>query len=266
MPKVTVIILSLFILGTAYAGPMDDAEKYYLKGLYDQSIDSCWKALKYDMNENNRAHIWYIMGQAWLMKKNTKKARIAFANILTRYTKTAWLPDAYIGVGDSHFMDGNYSKAIQFYENSMTKAYLAQHGASVYYRLARAYRKNNNESKALYFENIIRTQYPHSLEARILLAAGGVRHSGGSGDSRQILNRYYAVQISYTTRADYAREYAEKFKDRGYDAYVEVTSSSGKQRFKVLVGKFNSIEAANALMRELKSKYKVEAFITHTSQ
>jgi outer membrane protein assembly factor BamD (BamD/ComL family) len=244
---------------------MDNAEKYYLKGVYDEAIEACRESLKYDMNENNRARVWYIMGQAWLMKKNTKNARIAFANILSRYSDTAWLADAYLGIGDSHYEDGNYEKSIQYYENSMTKKYLAQHGASVYYRLARAHRKNKNESKALFYENVIRTQYPHSLEARILLATGSIRHSTDNENSPKIVKRLYSVQISYTTRADYAREYAEKFKEKGYESFVNVTTSGGKQRFKVLVGKFNSVEAAQALMRELKAKYNVEAFITHIS-
>lgn len=247
---------AVILAATAAAGPMDDAEKYYLKGLYPSAIAACKKALEYDMNKNNRAHCWYMMGQAYMLNGETKSARSAFSKILSRYSTTAWLADAYVGIGDAYFRDGDYRTAIAYYKNSMTRSYLARHGATVYHRLARAHRKLGETTRATYYESVIRKQYPHSLEARVTLAGGSAAPA-----PRQV-HHVYAVQVSYTTRADYAREYAQKLKRKGYDAYVRIANANGRTRYKVLIGRYSGIEAANALMRKIKSRESTDAFVT----
>jgi len=247
-------------------GPMDTGEKYYLKGQYSSAITSYKKALEYNLNENNRAMCWYMIGQSYLVLGNMIKARHAYNTIRSRYSKTEWLAPAYVGIGDTYYRERKYSGALKAYESSMSKSYLVRHGSSVYYRLAKANRALKETSKANYYENVIRKQYPESLEARLLLSG----RSGSSSSSSKTVKRTtttssskkYAVQISYTTRADYAQEYAAKFKKKGYDAYVRVTSYKGKRRYKILVGEYSGHEAATALLKKLKKNEKVEGFVT----
>jgi tetratricopeptide (TPR) repeat protein len=258
-------IVILLIAGHLFAadGPMDAGEKYYLKGQYSSAVASYKKALEYNLNENNRALCWYMIGQSYLMLGNMTQARAAFNKIRSQYTKTEWLAPAYVGIGDTYYRERKYSSALKSYENSMSKSYLGRHGSSVYYRLARTHRALKETSKASYYENVIRSQYPDSLEARLLLSGRG---SSGSSSSKKTTSskssKKYAVQISYTTRADYAQEYASKFKKKGYDAYVRTTTYKGKPRYKVLVGEYSGREAAEAVLRKLKRNEKVEGFVT----
>jgi tetratricopeptide (TPR) repeat protein len=258
-------IVAVLITFSLYAadGPMDAGEKYYLKGQYSSAVASYKKALEYDLNENNRAQCWYMIGQSYLMLGNMTQARAAFNMIRSQYVKTEWLAPAYVGIGDTYYRERQYTSALKSYENSMSKSYLGKHGSSVYYRLARTHRALKDTSKANYYENVIRSQYPDSLEARLLLSG---RSSTGSSSATKTgsssSSKKYTVQISYTTRADYAQEYASKFKKKGYDAYVRTTSYKGKTRYKVLVGEFSGREAAEKLLKKLKQNEKVEGFVT----
>ena len=258
--------LLLFSLAAFADGPMDDGEKCFLKGQYSSAVASYKKALTYDLNENNRALCWYMIGKSYLMAGNMTEARKAFSTILSQYAKTEWLADSYVGLGDTYFREKNYSKAIGLYKNSMTRSYLSRYGSSVYYRLAQAHRGLNETSKASYYENIITTQYPDSLEARLLVSGkGGTSRSSAktsTPSSTASSAKKYAVQIAYTTRADYAQEYAAKFKKKGYTAYVQMTTSQGKNRYKILIGEFSGREAAEAYLKQFKAKEKVEAFVT----
>jgi TolA-binding protein len=239
---------------------MDDGESSFLKSEYAASAAAYTKALEYDLSEQNRATCWYMIGLANLMSGNMAKAREAFGTILSRYAKSDRLADAYVGIGDVCFHEKKYSDALKHYKNSMTAKYLGLHGSSIYYRLARTHRAMGDDAQAAHCEGVIEKQYPSSLEARLVLeGASGAARPSASATAR---GSSYAVQIAYTTRADYAREYATKFKDKGYDAYVEVKDVNGATRYLVLVGRYESHEAASALMAKLKSKEKVDAFVT----
>ncbi|MCK5852042.1 hypothetical protein KAH27_03345, partial [bacterium] len=63
------IPLSLFLISYAAfaAGPMESGETYFLKARYGLAASSYSKALTYDINDNNRAKCWYMLGQSYLM-------------------------------------------------------------------------------------------------------------------------------------------------------------------------------------------------------
>ena len=255
-------LLLLFSFAAFADGPMDNGEKYFLMGQYSTAIKSYQKALSYDLNQNNRALCWFMIGKSYLMAGNMTEARKAFSTILSRYAKTEWLADAYVGIGDSYFREKKYRKAIEMYKNSMTSSYLSRYGSSVYYRLARAHRGLNESGKADYYEKVIQSQYPTSLEARLLISGKGGVSRPQTASETTAPSRKYAIQIAYTTRSDYAQEYAAKFKDKGYTAYVRLTTYNGKNRYKILVGAFNSREAAEAYLGKFKAREKIEAFVT----
>ena len=253
--------LSIFLIAsTAFAaGPMESGETYFLKARYGLAASSYKKALTYDINDNNRANCWYMLGQSYLMMGEFNKAKDAFAKVTAKYPKTDWLPGSYIGLGDVYYHQKKYDSAIKYYEKAMTSKYLSQHGSSIYYRLAKAYRAKNYITKAKYYEGIIRNKYPDSLESRISL-----QNKSGSSSSRSAYSasKKYAVQVAFSTRADFAQDCSNKYKKKGYDAYVDVISYKGKTRYRILVGRYKSKGAAEFLQKKIRSKEKVEAFVT----
>jgi len=255
-------VFLFLIVSTAFAaGPMENGETYFLKARYGLAVSSYKKALTYDLNDNNRANCWYMLGQSYLMMGDFKHSREAFSKITARYSKTEWLSDAYIGIGDVYYHEKKYDSAIKYYKKSMTSKYLAQHGSTVYYKLAKAYRALKQTTKAKSYEDIIRNKYSDSLESRISLQ----NKSRSSFSSASTTSKKYAVQIALSTRADFAQDCSKKYKKKGYDAYIEVTSSKGKTRYKILVGRYSSKEAAELLMKKIRAKEKIDAFVTIVS-
>ncbi len=262
MSKNIILLFFLFLASIAAfaAGPMESGETYFLKARYGLAASSYKKALTYDINDNNRANCWYMLGQSYLMMGEFKNARYAFSKITTKYSKTDWLSKAYVGLGDAYYHEKKYSDAIIYYKKAMTSKYMARHGSTVYYKLAKAYRAINYITKAKSYENIIRSKYSDSLESRITL-----QNKGGSPSSNSSSSKKYAVQVAYSTRADFAQDCSKKYKKKGYDSYVEVTSSKGKTRYKILVGRYSSKEAAEFLMKKIRAKEKIAAFVTTIS-
>jgi tetratricopeptide (TPR) repeat protein len=258
MSKNIMFLFFFLLVSTAIfaAGPMENGETYFLKARYGLAASSYKKALTYDINNNNRANCWYMLGQSYLMMGEFKNARYSFSKITSKYPKTYWLSKAYIGLGDACYHEKKYSDAIKYYKKAMTSKYMAMHGSTVYYKLAKAYRAINYITKAKSYETIIRDKYSDSLESRITL-----QNKGGSSSS----SKKYAVQVAYSTRADFAQDCSKKYKKKGYDAYVEVTSSKGKTRYKILVGRYSSKEAAEFLMKKIRTKEKIAAFVTTVS-
>lgn len=259
------ILLCLSSIGPAQAGPMDDGEVLFLRGQYKSAIQSYQKALTYDINENSRAHCWYMLGQSYLLLGDIKQARAAFSTILERYAKTEWLPEAYVGLGDTYAHEGRHEQAIDNYKKAMSSAYLARSGSSAYYRIAKAYRALGQAGKAEPYENTIRKQYPDSLEARQLLLGKGAASPPASA-AGPAGAQTYAVQVAYTPRADYARDAVAQYKKKGYDAYVDLVTANGANRYRVLIGRYQSREAADAMMRSFKAKEKSDAFVTAVGQ
>ncbi len=264
------LILIFFVAGIAIAGPMDDAERHFIKKEYSFAIDAAKEAMTFNISDENKARCHYIIGQAYLQRGMPQTSRKTFSIIGSQYPKTTWLANAYVGIGDSYYREKLYQKAIDNYKKSMTSRFLNQAGSTVYYKLARSYRALKNENSAKYNEGIIRKNYPDSLEAKLLLSG-----SSKSSSTKTIIKKtvskstksitqstVYAVQICYTPYKGAASNLANKYKTKGYTASVKETSYKGKARYKVLIGKYKSKSSAESLMKKLKKNGEKDAFVT----
>ncbi len=240
------------------AGPMDDAEQYFLQRKYSAAIQACTQALTFDLSAPNRARCWYMLGQSYLMSGNASKARSAFQTILTDYAATAWLPHAYLGVGDVAFHQKKYDDALKAYKSSMSAQFLRQYGASVYYRLLRVHRARGETALVTRYESVLRNQYPNSLEARLMLNGKETTQPAPAPAGAM----QYAVQVAFTPRADYAQAAATRLKKKGYNAYLDTATIKGKAGYRVLVGRYQGREAADALAKKLAGAEKMPGFVT----
>ncbi len=241
------------------AGPMDDAEQYFLQRNYRAAITAYEQALTFDVSEQNRAMCWYMLGQSYLMSGNATKARAAYQTILTRYPATAWLPHAYLGMGDVAFHQKKYDEALKAYKSSMSAQFLRQYGASVYYRLLRVHRARGETALVTRYESVLRNQYPNSLEARLMLTGKEVTQPPAAAAASPTR---FAVQVAFTPRADFAQAAAARLKKKGYDAYVDTATIKGKAGYRVLVGRYQGREAADALAKKLALAEKTSGFVT----
>ncbi len=263
------LILIFLISGIVFAGPMDDAERHFIKKEYSFAIDAAKEAMNFNISDENKARCHYIIGQAYLQRGMPQTARKTFDVIRLQYPKTTWLANAYVGIADTYYREKQYKKAIENYKKSMTSRFLNQAGSTVYYKLARSYRALKNEDSAKYNEGIIRKNYPDSLEAKLLLSGYSKSNSTKTSSKRtvskskkQSSGENYAIQICYTPYKGAASNLANKYRTKGYTANVKATKYKGKARYKVLIGKYKSKSSAESLMKKLKKNGEKEAFVT----
>ena len=255
-------LVLLFAASALLAGPMDTGAQLYLRGQYASAITAYKQALEYDINENSRAHCWFMLGQSYLALGQTASACDAFGNIIERYAGTDWLADAYLGFGDACYRERKFETAIANYKKSMTATFLVRNGSCVYYRLARAYRALGQTAQADAYEAIVRRNYPDSLEARCTMR--GKSSSIPSAPQRPAIAVRYAVQIGYSAGQELALAMAAQYKKKGYDAYVDAETRSGGVHYRILVGRYQSKEAALAKMRVVRAKERIAAVVVST--
>jgi len=243
---------------------MDDGERAYLARDYRTALDAYKKALTYDLNEENRARCWFMIGQAYLMLGNMRGARQAFSTIMSRYAKTEWLAHAYLGMGDVLYREKNYHDALAKYKNAMTSRFASQFAPSVYYRMALCHRALKQTSEAAKLEQMIRTTYAESLEARLVLNTSKNAPTSASAAPRAAPAPaiHYTVQVAFSPRPDLAADLAAKLKAKGYQAYVDRATVKNQTGYRVLVGRFQGREAAQALADKLASAEKLRGFVT----
>lgn len=259
------ILLLILAAARLAAGPMDDGERAYIARDYRTALDAYKKALTYDLNEENRARCWYMIGQCNLMLGNMRGAREAFSTIMSRYAKTEWLAHAWLGMGDVLYREKKYKEALAAYKNSLSARFASQYAPSVYYRMALCHRALNNTAEAAKLEQLIRTSYAESLEARLVVNSSKNAPAAASSAPRATVSSprvLYTVQVSFSPRADFAADLASKLKAKGYAAFVDRTTIKNQTGYRVLVGRYQGREAAQALANKLASAEKLKGFVT----
>jgi len=242
----------------AHAGAMDAAEEQFVMRNYAAALSAYQTALASDLNEQNRAQCWYMIGQCYLVQDQPAKAREAYSTVVTKYGRTGWAPLANVGMGDALFREGKFADAIRRFGSIGTNVVAGLSQSSVCFRLARAYRALKNTAKAATYEQEIRAKYPDSLEARILLS--GQQPAAQAAAPAPKAAAKYAVQESVLP-AGRARDHAAELKKKGYDAYAELIDGSPDGRCRVLIGRFQGREAAEALLKKVKQNLEAKAFI-----
>ena len=71
----------------------------------------------------------------------------------------------------------------------------------------------------------------------------------------------YTVQVAGCEDRDYAVYLVGLYKERGYDPFVTQATIDGQRYYRVRVGNFDTFEQAQALQKELLSRFSVDGWI-----
>lgn len=264
-----------------FGGEMDNGETYFLQKQYSRAVECYRKALSAKLNDNNRALCWLMVGRSYAQLGHYEDARISFMNIVNLYSKTDWLPEAYIGLGDINFKSKKYSEALKNYRNSQTTSFMNRSGSRVLYKIAKTQKNLGNKKEAADCEARILKEYPRSLEARLIMKGGVVSSSGesvavkkttqtsssssssssavkpaakSSGNSKT----QFAVQVSYTVKQDLANQYAAQLKKKGFSkAYVR----KGSKGYSVLIGNYATKSEAQSVCDKVRKSEKNDSYV-----
>ncbi|MBR5900787.1 SPOR domain-containing protein [bacterium] len=260
-----------------FGGEMDNGESYFLQKQYGRAVDCYRKALESKLNDNNRALCWLMVGRSYAQLGHYEDARISFMNIVNLYSKTDWLPEAYVGLGDINFKAKKYSEALKHYRNSQTATFMNRSGSRVLLKIAKTQRNLGNKKEAADCEARILKEYPKSLEARLLMKGGGTSSQAESAPVKKTTQTtssssaskpaakssgnsktQFAVQVSYTAKQDLANKYAAQLKKKGFSkAYVR----KGTKGYSVLIGNYATKSEAQSVCDKVRKSEKNDSYV-----
>jgi tetratricopeptide (TPR) repeat protein len=234
------------------------AERLFLEGKYDRVIREA--DLLIDSRASRRDEIYYLKGLSELKSNKFKDARESFDYIITKYSGSKRLSDAYVGIGDSYFLEGNMNAAISKYEEAIDKFPNDKNIAVIYYKIGSVYKQKGVTDKAAYYFDKVKASAPLSFEARML---GGSGRGGAvpvySKPIPEITakrvtsgNSVYSVQVGSFKNSRNAERMVRELADSGYESYIEPPSVSGGKLYRVKAGKCGSKEEADSLAAKLR--------------
>ena len=217
---------------------LNKAEQAFVKGDYEEVIAIGNKYVSYGKKSDDE--LQYIMGRALLKLNRFKEARDCFSKIINQNDSDKFLDNAYIGLADSYYLDGDYEKASENYERA--KQYFPDSDSMpiVYYRLGNCYSKLGNGSASKeYYDKLIKC-YPDSLEAKLL-----VREKSDFA--------VYSVQVGSFISWKNAKKLCDELKNKGFDANIYTTILGDKRFYRVRVGQCSQLSDVEDMARALRN-------------
>ena len=193
----------------------DKADKYYLKGDYENAAGYCEKLLRRFKSSNYRDDANFLAGLSLLKLSRYSQARKYFNNVINQRHKSSLFEDAYLGLADTYYLEKNYSKASEIYHE-------------------------------------ILMEFPDG-EFRSIIKAR-LKKIGEPKKKTSKKSAYYTVQIGSFKKKYNARRLYRRFKKRKYSAYIVKSEERGKIFYKVRIGKFKSEKQAEVFAKKLKKE------------
>ena len=207
------ILFSVFCL-LPYSHAASDiayVEKLFLEGRYDLAASESGKLI--DARARQRDELFYIKGLSELKLNRFSDARQSFEDIISKYQRSKRIFDAYLGIGDSYFLEGNMDAATRSYNDILNRFPNDKNISMVHSRITESNKKPGSGNKPV-----------------------------GS----------FSVQVgSFKSRVN-AQRLVQKLSAQGYGAYLTLPVDSGDRLYRVKVGKLKSKEEALTLAAKLK--------------
>lgn len=201
-------------------------EKLFLEGKYDKAADESGKLI--DARSRQRDELYYIKGLSELKLNRFSDARQSFEDIIAKYQRSKRIFDAYLGIGDSYFLEGNTDAASRSYNELLNRFPNDNNIAVVRSRIAESNRKPKSEDRPL---------------------------------------NPFSVQVGSFKSKSNAQRLVQKLSRQGYEAYLAFPADAGDRLYRVRVGKLKSKVEASALAAKLKrAGYNIKICTDETCQ
>lgn len=233
---VLVAVLGICVSGFCESPVLDKAWSCYLKSDYRKALDAC-RAIsrKNILGEKGR----YLMGLSFLKLGRQEQARENFEFVLKNYPNTRIRQELLLGIGDSYFLEGNFSQAERYYKQLLGSYSPSDYASMAYLNLGRALRRQGKWKEAQDSFNKVVSVYPASLEVR---------------EAKRYLlkDSFFSVQVGAFSKRENALNLRELLIRRGYNARIDKYYDKESLLYKVKVGKFDKKPAAEREAKRLK--------------
>ncbi len=238
------ICLAICANAYSYAPALDKAVKLLLKNDYYAAIDEC-NQLERVLTGNDKAELLYVKGECFSSLGKYEEARDFFKQGINP-AKGEISTKIYIAIADTYFMEHGYDKAISIYKQLLDKKG-ADYEAALLFKLGKAYQRNSKWTKSKYYFDQLEKKYPQSFEREI------VKKSSVGGN-------FFTIQVGCFSSQGNAEKLRKDLLSKGYAVYVTPFQSNGSKLFRVRVGEYVSLLAAEHTELELKN---IEHLPTH---
>ncbi|MFH1061384.1 MAG: SPOR domain-containing protein [Candidatus Omnitrophota bacterium] len=249
MKKTLSLIVVLICLGIcsraySYGAALDEAVKLMLKNDYYAALDECHR-LERILSGYDKSELLYIEGECFSLLEDYDQAREVFKQGL-KNSKGELSTKIYLGIADSYFMQHGYDKAISIYKQLLEKNN-PDYEAGLLFKLGKAYQKNSKWTQSKYYFDMLKQKYPQSFELAIV-------------EKSSVGGNFFTIQVGCFSNKENAEKLRDNLLAKDYDVYVTPFQSNGSELYRVRVGEFVSLLAAEHQELELKN---VEHLPTH---
>jgi len=263
---------SLLITGNADAARASfaGAERAFLEGRYDSAIGEADMMLR--SGSGRKDELYYLKGLCQLKTQRFEDARTSFDYIISKYSWSKRLFDAYMGRGDSYLLQGNAGSALGVFNGMQTRFQWDRNLVMVYQRLAACYGKLGLPDKARFYADKAKGLSPLSFEAgavpRMSMKEAVTKTPAGISPApdtaaakaaRAARDEGFSVQVGVFKNKRNADKLVRKLADAGYDARVEIPVSARDKLYRVKVGSpASKAEAGELSIRLARDGYKTK--------
>lgn len=201
------------------------AERLFLEGRYNDAANEAERLI--GAGSRQKDELYYIKGLSEMKISRFKDARDTFEMMLSKYPQSKRAFDAYTGIGDSYFLEGNINGAVRIYNGILNKFPGDRNISLIRARIGECNARLGKKTKSQ--TEFQAKEIPRGAES------GAV-----------------SVQIAAFKNKRNADKLARKVSGKGYRSYVEVPAGSGDKLYRVKVGPFRSKEEAGSVSDRLK--------------
>ena len=151
-------------LTNVYALSLDKVKVYFLGGDYKSAILEGEELLASEAQSARCDELYYILGLSYLKDGNALRASDIFEIILKEFRDSAFKEEAGLGLGDSYFLRGDFSKAQDCYKGLIDTNPRTKLKAQVYYRLSKVCFKKGDTQTATEYLDKLKADFPLSCE------------------------------------------------------------------------------------------------------
>jgi len=244
--------LAALVTPDVFALNLDKLKNHFLQGDYNLAIsEGEWLLAGASAQEPGLDLLYYFLGLSYLRVENYLRASDIFEIILEEFPDTRLKDEVRLGLGDSYFLRGDFTRARSYYQEALNKNANTKYKALIYSRLSETGLKEGDTQAAKKYLDKLKSDFPQGFESIV------------KEDISSLPNIqegiYYSVQVGYFSKNINAKNLVQKLTEKGYPAFIEkAITSEGKTGFRVRVGKLDSRQKAI----ELKDKLSREGFPT----
>lgn len=236
---------------------LPDVEKLFMQAKYDRVVTEADKLIA--NGAGGREELNYLKGLSLLQLNRLGEARQVFEYLTERYPRGKRAFDAYIGIGDSYYMEGKYNDSVVAYNGVLKNFPDHKNSAAVYYKIGKSYQKLGINDKANEYYNKVKNVSPLSFESKMinqdLNAPAPAKQATAPGNTDE---EGYYIQTGYFKAKTNADKLNETLKRKGYESYVATILKSNSAFYRVKVGHYKTKAEAETEAKKLKK----DGFVT----